>query len=96
VSAHNAPDFCILALSGAEGYYENLIVSIGSEPHPLYPPLSAINGGPPFHPNCVHVLTPFVERLATEAERKAGIPDPTALNRPPEELQRRFRADQGK
>lgn len=30
------------------------------EPHPVYPPVSAINGGPPFHPNCVHVLMPFV------------------------------------
>jgi len=83
VSAHHATDFCI--------YYENVIVSIGPDPHPLYPPISAINGGPPFHPNCVHVLTPFVERLATEVERKQGVPDPTALNRTPADLQMRYR-----
>jgi hypothetical protein len=41
VSAHQARDFCI--------YYENVIVSIGPEPHPVYPPISAIGGGPPFH-----------------------------------------------
>jgi len=76
----------------------DVIVSIGPEAHPLYPPLSAIGGGPPFHPNCVHVLTPFVdlsagreaERLATEAERKAGVPDPTALKRTAVDLQRRY------
>lgn len=85
VSAHNAPDFCL--------YYENVVVNIGDEPHPVYPPLSAINGGPPFHPNCVHVLTPFVERLATPEERKAGIPDAEVLNKSPGELQRRFRAE---
>jgi hypothetical protein len=80
VSAHHATDFCI--------YYENVIVSIGPEPHPVYPPISAINGGPPFHPRCVHVLTPFVERLATEEEKKAGRVPPEVLNRTPAELQR--------
>jgi hypothetical protein len=85
VSAHNAADFCI--------YYENVIVSIGEESHPVYPPISAIGGGPPFHPNCVHVLTPFVERLATDEEKKAGIISPDLLNRSPAELQRRFRKD---
>jgi hypothetical protein len=39
----------------------------------------------------VHVLTPFVERLATEDERKAGVPDPTVLNGTPAELQREYR-----
>jgi hypothetical protein len=82
VSAHHAADFCI--------YYENVIVSIGPQPHPLYPPISAIGGGPPFHPNCVHVLTPFVERLATEEETKAGVIPPEMLNRSPAELQRRL------
>lgn len=50
-------------------------------------------------PNCVHVLTPFVdlsagrqeERLATEQRRKVGVPGPTVLNRTPAELQRRYR-----
>jgi hypothetical protein len=87
VSAHHAADFCI--------YYENVIVSIGPEPHPVYPPISAIGGGPPFHPNCVHVLTPFVERLATEEERKAGVISPEVLSQTPTELQRRYRAVHG-
>jgi len=39
-----------------------------------------IGGGPPFHPRCVHVLTPFVERLATEEERKAGLVSPGVPN----------------
>jgi hypothetical protein len=60
VSAHNAEDFC--------RYYENAIVSLDG-PHPVYPPISAINGGPPFHPRCIHALTPFVERLATDEEK---------------------------
>jgi hypothetical protein len=88
VSAHHAADFCV--------YYENVIVSIGDEPHPVYPPISAINGGPPFHPRCVHVLTPFVERLATEEEKKAGLTAPEILSRSPAELQRRYRKDSGK
>jgi hypothetical protein len=37
------------------------------------------------------VLTPFVERPATETERKAGVPDPTVLNRSSAELERRYR-----
>jgi len=82
VSAHHAADFCI--------YYENVIVSIGPEPHPVHPPISAIGGGPPFHPNCVHVLTPFVERLATQKEKESGIVSPDLLNRTPAELQRRY------
>jgi hypothetical protein len=85
VSAHNADDFC--------RYYENAIVSIGERSHPIYPPVSAINGGPPFHPRCVHSLTPFVERLATEDERKRGIIAPDLLNRSPADLQRRFRKE---
>lgn len=38
-----------------------------------YPPLSSIpEGGPPFHPNCTHVVAPFVARLATARERERG------------------------
>lgn len=84
VSAHNAEDFC--------RYYENAIVSLNG-PHPIYPPISAINGGPPFHPRCVHALTPFVERLATDDEKKRGIISPDLLNKSPAELQRRFRKE---
>ena len=83
VSAHNAHDFCI--------YYENVVVNIGDESHPVYLPISAIHGGPPFHPNCVHVLTPFVERLATEEEKKAGVIPPDILDRTSTDLQRKFR-----
>jgi len=82
VSTHNAEDFC--------RYYENAVVSLNGS-HPVYPPISAINGGPPFHPNCVHVLTPFVERLATHEEKKRGIISRDLLNKSPAELQRRFR-----
>ncbi len=85
VSRHVCADFCV--------YYEDAIVSIGDEPHPVYPPLSAIDGGPPFHPRCSHVLTPFVERLATEEEKKAGALAPEIGFRAPAELQRRYRQE---
>jgi hypothetical protein len=41
------------------------------------------------------VLTPFVERLAMEEERKAGLPDPEVLKRSPPELQRRYGKEGG-
>jgi hypothetical protein len=82
VSAHNAADFCI--------YYENVIVSLTGEAVAGYPPMSAINGGPPFHPNCAHVLTPFVIALATGKEQMAGKIEPELLNKTPAKLQRRF------
>jgi hypothetical protein len=85
VSRHACADFCV--------YYEDAIVSIGDEPHPVYPPISAIDGGPPFHPRCAHVLTPFVEQLATEEERSAGLASPEVLGRPSAELQRRYREE---
>ena len=83
VSTHHAADFCVCS--------ENVIVSIGPEPHPVYPSISAIARGPPFHPNCVHVRTPFVERLATDEEKKTGAMSSDVLNRTPAELQRRYR-----
>ena len=58
-----------------------------------YPPISAINGGPPFRPRCQHALAPFVERLATEGSRKAGTLPPEVLNRTPGALQRRDRKE---
>ena len=82
VSAHNAADFCI--------YYENVVVSLTGETESGYPPLSAINGGPPFHPNCAHVLTPFVLALATSKEQAAGKIEPELLDETPAMLQRRF------
>jgi hypothetical protein len=42
----------------------------------------------------MHVLMPFVERLATEEEQKAGIVPPELSNRTPGELQRRYRMRQ--
>jgi len=39
------------------------------------------------------VLTPFVERLATDEERKRGMISPDLLGRSPSELQRRFRKE---
>ena len=83
MSARNAADSCV--------YRQNAIVCIGDEPHPVYPPISAISGDPPFHPRCVHVLTPFVECLATEEERKRETSPPDLPNRSPAELQRRYR-----
>jgi len=84
VSAHNAEDFC--------RHYENAVVSLNG-PHPVYQPISAINGGPPFYPRCARVLTPFVERPATDEEEKRGIVSPDLLNKSPAELQRRFRKE---
>lgn len=43
------------------------------------------------HPRCVHVLRPFVERLATEEEKEPAMVRPEVLNRGPAELQRRYR-----
>ena len=59
----------------------------------MSPPVSAIHGGPLFRPNCLYVLTPFVEHLATEDEKKQGVISPDVLNRTPAELQRRHRQE---
>ena len=77
-------------------------------PAPIYPPMllceaalrcearvTAIGGGPPSDPNCVHMLTPFVERSATEEERKAGVISPEVLNRMAAEVHRGFRDRRG-
>jgi len=84
VSAHVADDFCI--------YYENVIVCLYGE-HPDYPDISAIEGGPPFHPRCVHVLTPFVEALADPEELRAGIMGEGVAEASPAQLQARFRRE---
>ena len=55
--------------------------------------VTAIGGGPPSDPNCVHMLTPFVERSATEEERKAGVISPEVLNRMAAEVQGRYRQE---
>lgn len=73
VTAHGAKDGC--------GFYEGKAFSI-SGTHPDYPPLDSLpNGGPPFHPNCKHVLAPFVESFASGAEKRraTGVPA-AALN----------------
>lgn len=69
ITSHGAKDGC--------GFYEGKIFSI-SGTHEKYPPLdSTPNGGPPFHPNCRHALVPFIEDLASGAEKRRGkgVPD---------------------
>ena len=53
------------------------------------------DGGPPFHAKRVHVLMPFVERLATEDEKKRGVISPDLLHQNPAKLQRRYREEFG-
>lgn len=83
-------------------YYKYAVVNVGREPsyrpagkpHPTYPAMSANDGGPTFHPRCVHSLTPFVERLATEEEKKTGLAASEMLNQTPAELQKISRKKQ--
>lgn len=64
VSAHGATDGC--------GEFEGMIFSISGESD-KYPSMANMpNGGPPFHPNCKHRTMPFVEELATGAEKRRG------------------------
>jgi len=90
VDSHGAQDFC--------RYYEGMVVSI-SGTSPNYPPVSSLPGMVQgnhiiFHPNCRHVLTPFVEQLASPEEIKAGTStDPTIWGRTPAKMQQRFRRD---
>jgi hypothetical protein len=68
VSASGATDGC--------AFYEGKVFSISGTSE-RYPPLDSMpNGGPPFHPNCRHVLFPFIEELASEREldRVVGVP----------------------
>jgi predicted RNA-binding Zn-ribbon protein involved in translation (DUF1610 family) len=39
-----------------------IVYSISGQ-HPDYPPLSGLNGGPPFHMDCCHSLAPFSQKL---------------------------------
>ena len=73
-------------------YYGNAIVCIGDESHPVYRP-SPLAAGPPFQPRCAHAILPFVDRLATDEEKKAGTISPDLLNRPLAELRRRYRQE---
>ena len=53
-------------------FFEGKVFSI-SGTHPKYPPIDQLlNGGPPFHPNCLHNIAPFVEDLASETEKRIG------------------------
>lgn len=69
VDAHGAEDAC--------GIYEGKVYSI-SGTSDKYPPVRDLpNGGPPFHPNCTHVLLPYIEELAGKQEqKKAEEPTP--------------------
>lgn len=82
VSAHGADDAC--------SFFEGQVFSI-SGTHPDFPALSEIDG-PPFHPNCIHRLLPFVEELATEKEIERGSQVPeSALGKTHAELERMAR-----
>jgi len=50
--------------------WQGAVLSIKGE-HPGYPSLASI-GPPPWHPNCVDVLAPFVEELARPEEIQDG------------------------
>ena len=64
--------------------YAGKVFYIGALPKdPLgFPPLSGtVNGGPPFHPNCRHVLRPFVVPFQTEKAVEKAKESATALPR---------------
>jgi hypothetical protein len=74
VTAHGSKDGC--------GFYEGRVYSV-SGGSGKYPSISELpNGGPPFHPNCRHNLSPFIEPLATGAEKRfAKTTDERALGK---------------
>jgi hypothetical protein len=81
ITAHGATDGC--------GFYEGRVYSITGTSE-KYPPLSSLpNGGPPFHPNCIHGAAPFIEELASPAERRRGAKtDKRALGKPYREVEK--------
>jgi hypothetical protein len=84
ISAHGATDGC--------SYYEGKVFSI-SGTDPKYPPLASTpNGGPPFHPNCAHATMPYIDDLASRAERRNadGVPK-EALGKPYGEVEKMHR-----
>ena len=85
VTRHGATDGC--------GFYEGRVFSI-SGTSDRYPSLSELpNGGPPFHPNCKHSLAPFVEDLATGAEKRRGADiNQKVLGKPYKDVERIARA----
>lgn len=42
--------------------------------HPTYPALSELPDGPPFHPNCSKSTAPYIEALASDAEKAIAAP----------------------
>jgi hypothetical protein len=81
ITAHGSKDGC--------GFYEGKVFSI-SGTSKNYPALDHIpNGGPPFHPNCRHGLAPFVEPLASGAEKRRakGVPK-AALGKPYKDVEK--------
>lgn len=55
--------------------YLNQVFSISGKSD-KYPPLDSLpGGGPPFHPDCSKSIRPFVEELATDAQKQAAEPD---------------------
>ncbi|MGN6726935.1 MAG: phage minor capsid protein [Tepidisphaeraceae bacterium] len=54
--------------------YLNQVFSISGKSD-KYPPLDSLpGGGPPFHPNCSKSIRPFIEELATDAQKQAAEP----------------------
>jgi hypothetical protein len=76
----NGVHLCVISEHGTQckicGPLEGKIFSLdGSDPR--FPPLSATpNEGTPFHPNCLHVVLPFIEDLALEGEIQDRMVDP--------------------
>ena len=85
ITAHACDDFCV--------YYEGVVANIGAEPHPRYPFLSQIGGGPPFHCNCLHTIVPFVSNLEDAAAHKAGESPSDVWDKSPADMQRRYRRE---
>ncbi|HKS17045.1 MAG TPA: phage minor capsid protein [Planctomycetota bacterium] len=74
--AQDKPDVCTP--------FAGRVFYIGAEEaDPLgFPPLKSItNGGPPFHPNCAHVLEPYVAVLKTQNAVDVALEDADALPR---------------
>lgn len=84
VTAHGADDGC--------SYYEGKVFSISGTSE-KYPALDSLpNGGPPFHPNCRHGLAPFVDDLASGAEKRRakGVSD-AVLGKPYGEVEKLYK-----
>lgn len=79
ISSHNSRSWCSV--------YENKVFSLTKNDPYGYPSISSIpNSGPPFHPNCAHVIMPFVIGIKTDKEKEEAIPSEDSLSRDPKEV----------